>query len=157
MLAENTNLSEMHEPFLGFLKPLSKTGAITAKTFYNLPGWAAHHNSDIWAMSNPVGDFGKGSPSWANWPMGGTWSSTHLWEHFLFTQDKTFLRNYAYPIMKGAATFCLAWLVPDSLGKLILSYQSYCLIYFYFYGVLVKLVTLHSYNVHIFLLLFLKV
>lgn len=120
-LAENTNLSEMHASFLDFLEPLSKTGAITAKTFYNLPGWAAHHNSDIWAMSNPVGDFGKGSPSWANWPMGGTWASTHLWEHFLFTQDKTFLRNYAYPIMKGAATFCLAWLVPDSLGNLITS------------------------------------
>ena len=70
-LAENTNLSEMHQSFLQFINNLSTTGKITAKNFYNLPGWVAHHNSDIWAMSNPVGDFGKGDPVWANWPMGG--------------------------------------------------------------------------------------
>ncbi|MEY4525826.1 MAG: Alpha-L-fucosidase, partial [Bacteroidota bacterium] len=106
-LAENTNLSEMHAPFLGFLENLEKTGRITAKTFYNAPGWVVHHNSDIWAMSNPVGDFGNGDPNWANWPMGATWASTHLWEHYLFTQDKKFLEAKAYPLMRGAAEFCL--------------------------------------------------
>jgi len=86
-----------------------------------MPGWVAHHNSDIWAMSNPVGNFGNGDPVWANWTMGGTWASTHLWEHYLFTQDPTFLEQKAYPIMRGAAEFCLAWLVPDSSGQLITS------------------------------------
>ncbi len=120
-LAENTNLSEMHQPFLQFINNLSTTGKITAKTFYNLPGWVVHHNSDIWAMANPVGDFGKGDPVWANWPMGGAWSSAHLWEHYLYTQDKTFLEQKAYPLMKGAAEFCLGFLVPDSAGRFITS------------------------------------
>jgi len=120
-LAENTNLTEMHQPFLQFINNLSTTGKITAKTFYNLPGWVVHHNSDIWAMSNPVGDFGKGDPVWANWPMGGAWSSAHLWDHYLYTQDKTFLEQKAYPLMKGAAEFCLGFLVPDSAGRLITS------------------------------------
>ncbi|MFZ9144937.1 MAG: glycoside hydrolase family 95 protein, partial [Aquirufa sp.] len=120
-LAENTNLSEMHAPFLGFLENLEKTGRITAKTFYNAPGWVVHHNSDIWAMSNPVGDFGNGDPSWANWPMGATWASTHLWEHYLFTQDKKFLEAKAYPLMRGAAEFCLYWLIEDKNGRLITS------------------------------------
>ena len=120
-LAENTNLSEMHLPFLQFVSNLATTGKITAKTFYNMPGWVAHHNSDIWAMSNPVGNFGNGDPVWANWTMGGTWASTHLWEHYLFTQDQNFLEQKAYPLMRGAAEFCLAWLVTDSSGHLITS------------------------------------
>lgn len=121
-LAENTNLSEMHQPMMGFIKNISKTGAVTAKTFFGVQnGWAACHNSDIWAMSNPVGDFGTGDPGWANWYMGGTWLSTHVWEHFVFTQDKKFLREEGYPLMKGAAQFCLEWLVEDKDGKLITS------------------------------------
>ena len=120
-LAENTNLSEMHAPFLGCLENLEKTGRITARTFYDAPGWMVHHNSDIWAMSNPVGDFGNGDPSWANWPMGATWASTHLWEHYLFTQDKKFLEAKAYPLMRGAAEFCLYWLIEDKNGRLITS------------------------------------
>ena len=120
-LAENTNLSEMHMPFLQFIANLATTGKITAKTFYNMPGWVAHHNSDIWAMSNPVGNFGNGDPVWANWAMGGTWVSTHLWEHYLFTKDLTFLEQKAYPLMRGAAEFCLAWLVTDSSGQFITS------------------------------------
>ena len=72
-------------------------------------------------MSNPVGDFGHGDPVWANWNMGGAWLSTHLWEHYLYTQDKGFLKNDAYEIMKGAAQFCMDWLVEDKEGKLITS------------------------------------
>jgi alpha-L-fucosidase 2 len=120
-LAENTNLSEMHLPMLSFIKNVAETGKITAKTFYGVNGWAAGHNSDIWAMSNPVGDFGKGDPVWANWNMGGTWLSTHIWEHFVFTQDKEYLKNEGYPIMKGAAQFCLEWMTEDKSGNLITS------------------------------------
>jgi alpha-L-fucosidase 2 len=120
-LAENANLSEMHLPLLGFIKNVSITGKITAKNFYGVNGWVECHNSDIWAMSNPVGNFGYGDPVWANWNMGGAWLSTHLWEHYSFTQDKDFLKNEAYEIMKGAAQFCLEWLVEDKEGKLITS------------------------------------
>jgi alpha-L-fucosidase 2 len=116
---ETTNLSEFHQPMMGFIKNLSKTGAVTAKSFYGLDGWVAHHNSDIWAISNPVGDFGKGDPVWANWTMGGTWMSTHLWQHFLFSNDTTFLKKEAYPLMKGAALFCLQFLVKDPQGNLV--------------------------------------
>jgi alpha-L-fucosidase 2 len=119
-LAENTNLSEMHEPMLGFIQHVASTGKVTAKTFYGVGGWSACHNSDIWAMSNPVGDFGDGDPVWACWNMGGAWLSTHLWQHYLFTHDQHFLMSN-YDVMKGAAQFCLEWLVPDTAGNLITS------------------------------------
>lgn len=121
-MAESANLSEMHMPFLEFIGNLAKTGKYTAKTFYGINrGWAAAHNSDIWAMSNPVGEFGKGDPMWANWNMSGTWVVTHLWDHYTYTGDKIFLKNYAYPLMKGAAMFCLDWLVKDKQGYLVTS------------------------------------
>ena len=121
-LAECANLSEMHIPFLTFIGNLAETGKVTAKTFYGInKGWASCHNSDIWAMSNPVGDFGKGDPMWACWNMSGAWSATHLWDHYLYTGNKNFLKNYAYPLMKSAAEFCLGWLVRDKHGYLITS------------------------------------
>lgn len=120
-LAGNANLSEMHEPMLGLIRNISRTGEVTARNFYGCNGWVACHNSDIWAMSNPVGDFGKGDPVWANWNMGGTWLATHLWEHYLFTLDKGFLEKEGYPLMKGAALFCLEWMVEDKNGRLITS------------------------------------
>jgi len=120
-LAESTNLSEMHQPLLDFIKNLATTGKVTAKTFYGVNGWAVCHNSDIWAMSNPVGDFGNGDPNWACWNMGGAWLSTHLWEHYQFTQDEEFLKNGGYELMKGAAQFCLEWMIEDKNGKLITS------------------------------------
>lgn len=119
--AEVCNLSEMHKPLLSFIGNLAQTGAVTARTFYGCKGWVLAHNSDIWAMANPVGDFGQGDPSWANWNMGGVWISTHLWEHYVYNKDEKFLRNYAYPLMKGAAQFCLDWLVEDKNGFLVTS------------------------------------
>lgn len=109
--AEIANLSEMHEPFLGLIENIAKTGEHTTRNYFGTGGWAACHNSDIWAMSNPVGDYGTGDPVWANWYMGGVWLSTHLWEHYLFTRDEEFLRERAYPVMRGAARFGLDWLI----------------------------------------------
>ncbi|HZI54819.1 MAG TPA: glycoside hydrolase N-terminal domain-containing protein, partial [Chitinophagaceae bacterium] len=117
--AEAGNLSEMVHPLVGLIKNLSVTGKRTAKEFYNMNGWVTHHNADIWALSNPVGDLGKGDPKWANWAMGANWLSRHLWEHYLFTGDRNFLRQTAYPLMKGAALFTLDWLVTDSSGHLV--------------------------------------
>jgi alpha-L-fucosidase 2 len=79
---------------------------------------AGRHNSDIWALSNPVGDM-RGDPKWANWSMGSPWLSQHLFTHYQFTGDKEFLKNTAYPLMKGAAEFCLSWLVEDKNGLLV--------------------------------------
>ncbi|MBK5720643.1 glycoside hydrolase family 95 protein [Dysgonomonas sp. Marseille-P4677] len=109
--AEQGNLSEMHIPLLQFIKNLSKTGAVTANEFYKTRGWVAHHNTDIWGLSNAVGDFGDGDPNWASWFMGGNWLSQHLWEHYSFTGDKKFLKDEAYPIMKEAALFSIDWLI----------------------------------------------
>jgi alpha-L-fucosidase 2 len=119
-MAETGNLPEMHESLFTFLENLSVTGASTALTFYGVDkGWAACHNSDIWAKTDPVGDFGKGNPKWASWNLAGAWLGTHLWEHYIFTQDKEFLRTKAYPLMKGVAEFCLEWLVEDKAGNLV--------------------------------------
>ncbi len=117
--AEAVNLSEMHLPLMEFIKGAAVTGTGTAKEFYHANGWAVHHNSDIWALSNPVGDLGKGDPTWANWTMGSPWLSQHLWMHYTFTKDKKFLQQTAYPLMKEAAAFCLSWLVEDANGWLV--------------------------------------
>jgi alpha-L-fucosidase 2 len=109
----------MHLPLLDFIGFAATTGKITAKEFYHTNGWAVHHNSDIWALSNPVGDLGKGDPMWANWTMGSPWLSQHLWTHYEFTKDKKFLKEKAYPLMKGAAEFCLDFLVEDKNGYLV--------------------------------------
>jgi alpha-L-fucosidase 2 len=110
--AEVANLSEMQLPLIDFIKHAAVTGKVTATQFYHTRGWAVHHNSDIWALSNPVGDIGHGDPMWANWTMGSPWLSQHLWWHYQFTKDQTYLKETAYPLMKGAAHFCMDFLVP---------------------------------------------
>jgi alpha-L-fucosidase 2 len=117
-LAENTNLSECHQPLFDFMKELAVNGAVTAKTNYKInEGWVTHHNSDLWAKTSPPGGMGwndpKSMPRWSAWPMAGAWLSTHLWEHYLFTGNKKFLKEEGYPLMKGAAQFMLHWLVTD--------------------------------------------
>lgn len=114
-MVESCNLSELHSPLIELIKNLSVTGKRTAQNFYGAKGWVAHHNTDIWASSNPM----SGSPSWANWPMGGAWLCQHLWEHYQFTGDKDYLKSTAYPIMKEAALFCIDWLIEDKEGRLI--------------------------------------
>ena len=117
--AETTNLAECHEPLLRFLSDLAATGRVTARHFYGCGGWCAHHNSDVWALTNPVGDLGQGSPVWANWPMGGAWLSLHLWERYAFGGDTAWLRATGYPLMKGAAEFLMDWLVEGPDGFLV--------------------------------------
>ncbi|MDE6489850.1 MAG: glycoside hydrolase family 95 protein [Muribaculaceae bacterium] len=117
--AEVTNLSELHLPLIQLTANMAKGGALTARHYYGVDrGWCAGHNSDIWALTCPVG-LGEGDPCWANWNMGGAWLSTHIWEHYSFTLDKEFLRKY-YPVLKGAAEFCLGWLIEHD-GELITS------------------------------------
>lgn len=114
--AETANLSECHEPLIDLITRLSVNGKKTAEINYGARGWTAHHNSDLWGQTAPVGAFGHGDPIWALWQMGGVWLCQHLYEHFVFTQDMDFLRNKAYPIMKEAALFCLDWMIPAEDG-----------------------------------------
>lgn len=113
--AETCNLSECHNPLFNMLKDLSVTGASTAKTMFNCNGWTTNHNVDLWRYSSTV----QGSSEWGFWPMGGAWMCQHLWEHYDFTRDKNFLKNEAYPIMKGAAIFLLDYLIEDKDGNLV--------------------------------------
>ena len=115
------NMAEMAEPLDGFIQGLAANGKYTAKNYYNIgEGWCSSHNSDIWAMTNPVGEKNE-SPEWSNWNLGGAWLVNTLWERYQFTQDKNYLKTTAYPLMKGAAQFCLRWLIdnPKQPGELI--------------------------------------
>lgn len=107
--AEITNLSELTEPLIHQIANMAENGASTSRNFYDCNGWAACHNSDIWAATTPVGDK-VGDPKWANWCLGSPWLSQHVYEHYRFTGDKQYLQEIAYPIMKGAADFCVDWL-----------------------------------------------
>ena len=115
------NLAEMAQPLDRFIQSLAANGQYTAQNYYGIDeGWCSSHNSDIWAMTNPVGEKNE-SPMWANWNMGGAWLVNTLWERYQFTQDKTYLQTVAYPLMMGAARFCLRWLIdnPKAPGELI--------------------------------------
>ena len=104
--AEVTNLSQNAEPLFSLVKDLSETGAKTAKEMYGCRGWMAHHNTDIWRIAGPVD-----GAQWGMFPNGGAWLSTHLWQHYLYTGDKVFLRQL-YPVLKGAAEFYLDYMQP---------------------------------------------
>ncbi|WP_265130356.1 glycoside hydrolase family 95 protein [Chryseobacterium oranimense] len=105
--AEKTNLPEMHEPLIRMIKDLSETGKETAKTMYNSRGWVAHHNTDIWRITGVV-DFANAGM----WPMGGAWLSQHLWERYLYSGDKNYLRT-VYPVLKSAAQFYEDFLIEE--------------------------------------------
>ncbi|MEK8209432.1 glycoside hydrolase family 95 protein [Paenibacillus sp. FSL L8-0696] len=108
--AELCGLGECHEPLIDFITELSVAGSRTANIHYAARGWTVHHNTDLWRMTSPS----DGKAMWAFWPMGGVWLSRHLWERYAFRPDEDYLRT-AYPLFKGAALFCLDWLVelPD--------------------------------------------
>ncbi len=99
--AEISNLSEMHQPLFEMLKDLAETGKESASQMYHARGWNTHHNTDLWRITGVVdGGF------YGLWPMGGAWLSQHLWQHYLYTGDTDFLKEY-YPVLKGAAQFYL--------------------------------------------------
>ena len=116
---ETTNLSECHLPLVDMVTDLSRNGTATAQVNYGAKGWVSHHNIDLWRQSAPVGMGTRfADPTWANFSMSGPWLCQHLWEHYRFTCDKKYLRERAYPVMKGAAEFCMSWLVEDEKGHL---------------------------------------
>ncbi|MHB1033566.1 MAG: glycoside hydrolase family 95 protein [Pirellulales bacterium] len=105
--AEVCNLSECHQPLFDLVKDISVAGAKTAKTYYGCNGWVAHHNIDLWRATAPTD-----AARFGMWPVGGAWLCQHLWEHYAFTGDKQFLKEY-YPVLKGAAQFLLEVMVEE--------------------------------------------
>jgi alpha-L-fucosidase 2 len=116
---ETCGLAECHEPLIDLIEKLAINGKETARINYGARGWTAHHNTDLWGQTAPVGNYGDGDPTWALWPMGGPWVTQHLWEHYAFGRNEAYLREKAYPIMKESALFGLDWLFEDAKGRLI--------------------------------------
>ena len=111
--AEVANLSETHEALFDYIVSLQKPGRQSAKDFFNARGWIVNTMNNI---------FGYTAVNWGDWgyfPAGAGWLCRHLWEHYEFTQDKAFLKQTAYPVMKDAALFWLDYLVEDENGKLV--------------------------------------
>lgn len=106
--AEVLNLSPLHEPLLEMIKELSVAGQETARTYYNARGWVVHHNTDVWRNTTPINASNHGI-----WVTGAAWLCQHLWEHYLFTQNREYLQKTAYPIMKEASAFFVDFLVKD--------------------------------------------
>ncbi len=110
-LAENANLSELHEPLFALIASLEKPGERTAKLYYNARGWVAHVITNLWGFTAP----GEGA-NWGSTSTGAAWLCQHLWDHYLFTRDKEFLKR-AYPVMKGSARFYADMLIEEPKNK----------------------------------------
>lgn len=106
--SEVTQLPELSTPLFNMISDLSVTGKETASVMYGARGWSLHHNTDIWRITGIVD-----GPFWGLWPTGNAWLCQHLWEHYLYTGDKAFLKKY-YPIMKGAAEYFIDVLQPEA-------------------------------------------
>ena len=113
------NLPECHEPLVRLITELNESGARTAACYYDAPGFVAHHNTDIWRLSTPVGANRAGSAVFAFWPLASGWLVRHLWTHYEYTRNERFLRGTAWPVIRKAAEFYLSLLSQDSDGTLI--------------------------------------
>lgn len=114
--ADTANLGETVDPLFDLIEALAAAGTETAKRLYGAPGWVAHHNTDAWAYTQPVGH-GTHDPKWAFWPLAGLWLARHYVDHAGFGNREAVLRR-AYPVLRSAAEFALAWLQPMPDGNL---------------------------------------
>jgi alpha-L-fucosidase 2 len=118
-LAMVTNLAECEAPFFDFVDGLRKNGSFTAKEVYGCRGFVAHHTTDVWKYTDPIGNRGYGL-----WPMGAAWCSDHFWEYYDYTGDKKFLKEKAYPVLKDASLFFVDFLVKNPATGLLVSGPS---------------------------------
>jgi len=116
---EIANLAECQEPLYDMIADCAETGKSVAKEHYNASGWVLHHNTDIWRGTAPINHSNHGI-----WVTGGAWLSRHLWEHYQFSQDKQFLAQKAYPLMRGAAEFFTQFLIKDPKTGYLISTPS---------------------------------
>lgn len=115
------DLAECHEPLMRMIGELAISGERTATQYYGAPGFVAHHNTDLWRMTTPVGAHWEGSAVFAFWPLSSGWFMRHVWEHYEYTQDAVWLREFGWPIIRKAAEFYRATLVEDTDGTLIMA------------------------------------
>ncbi len=106
-ISESGNLAELHRPLIDYAHRMVPSGEATARNFYGTGGWCAHVLANPWNFTAP-----SENPSWGATNTGGAWLALHLWEHYRFTPDTTFLRE-AYPVMRGAAQFLLENLIEE--------------------------------------------
>jgi len=114
-----TNLEECQMPLFDFVEGLRDRGSVTADEIYECRGFVAHHTTDAWKFTDPIG-----KTYWGLWPMGAAWCTDHFWEHYMFTGDKQFLGDRAYPVMKEAAIFFMDYLVRDPNTGMLVSGPS---------------------------------
>jgi alpha-L-fucosidase 2 len=112
--AEVCNLAETAEPLIRFMEELTVPGSVTASDTYGAKGWTMHHTTDVFGKTAVLDGV-----YWGMFPLGGAWMTLHLWEHYEFSNDTAFLRERAYPVMKGAAEFITGFLVEDRDGFLV--------------------------------------
>lgn len=105
-IAEIMGLSDCHEPLFALIERMIPNGEITARKIYGCDGFVSHHTTDLWGDTSIEGN---SSPAFL-WPMGGAWLLLHMWEHYLFTQDREFLEKRAFPLLKKSALFFTQYL-----------------------------------------------
>ncbi len=114
--AESCNLSEMHLPLFEHIKRMCPHGKDAAKKMYGARGWVAHHNTDIWGDCAPQDTLASST----YWQMGAAWLCLHIFEHYRYTGDKEFLKEYL-PYAKEAALFFEDTLIENARGELVVS------------------------------------
>jgi alpha-L-fucosidase 2 len=115
---ESANLSELSEPLTKMVKELTDQGSQVAKEHYGAKGWVLHQNTDIWRVAAPMD-----GTAWGTFTVGGAWLTTHLWEHYLYTNNKEYLKEI-YPVMKGSVEFFLDFLIQHPNGKWLITNPS---------------------------------
>ena len=115
------DLPECYEPLLRMIEELAESGERTAREYYGAPGFVAHHNTDLWRLSTPVGAHREGCAVFAFWPLSSGWFVRHVWEYYEYTQDVEWLRTRGWPLVKKAAEFYRAVLVRDTDGTLMMA------------------------------------
>lgn len=115
---ESGNLSECAEPLVRLIREVSDQGAQVAREHYGARGWVLHQNTDLWRVAAPMD-----GPTWGTFTVGGAWLCTHLWEHYQYTRDISFL-NEVYPLMEGSVQFFMDFLVMHPNGKWLVTNPS---------------------------------
>jgi len=116
--AESGNLSELSEPLFKMIEELTDQGAQIAREHYGAGGWVFHQNTDLWRVGAPMD-----GPTWGTFTVGGAWLTSHMWEHYLYTQDEDFLAQ-VYPIIKGVVDFFMDFLIEHPNGKWLVTSPS---------------------------------
>jgi alpha-L-fucosidase 2 len=116
--AESANLSELSEPLFKMIEELTDQGSQVAREHYGAGGWVFHQNTDLWRVAAPMD-----GPTWGTFTVGGAWLTTHMWEHYLYTQDEGFL-DKVYPTLKGSVDFFMDFLVEHPNGKWLVTSPS---------------------------------